>query len=97
LHNAPPTILHREFVHVLRTNSLSLEQGLPLITSNVARVLRLDRRKGSIKARYDADIVFLDDELRVDTVIARGRMLVRGRKVVVSGPFEQRDPSLCSF
>jgi beta-aspartyl-dipeptidase (metallo-type) len=97
LHNAPPTILHREFGHVLRTNSLSLEQGLPLITSNVARVLRLDHRKGSIKVRYDADIVFLDDELRVDTVIAGGRVLVRGRKVVVSGPFEQRDPSLCNF
>ena len=29
LHNAPPSILHRELVHVIRTNQLPLDQALP--------------------------------------------------------------------
>lgn len=97
LHNAPPTILHRELVHTIRTNGLSLDQALPLVTSNVARGLRIDDRKGWIRVGNDADLVFLDEELRVDTVIARGRPLVRGRKILATSPFEHRDPSFYNF
>jgi beta-aspartyl-dipeptidase (metallo-type) len=88
LHNAPPSILHRELVHVIRTNQLDLDQALPLVTTNVARVLGIERRKGSIAPGLDADVVFLDRDLAVDTVIARGRVMVRGGAPVVKGPFE---------
>ena len=88
LHNAPPSILHRELVHVIRTNKLDLDQALPLVTTNVARVLGIERRKGSIAAGLDADLVFLDRDLAVDTVVARGRVMVRGGEPLVKGPFE---------
>jgi beta-aspartyl-dipeptidase (metallo-type) len=88
LHNAPPSILHRELVHVIRTNDLSLDQALPLATTNVARVLGIDRRKGALAPGLDADLVFLDRNLAVDTVVARGRVMVRGGAPVVKGPFE---------
>jgi beta-aspartyl-dipeptidase (metallo-type) len=97
LHNAPPTILHRELIHVMRTNKLTLEQTLPLVTTNVAKKLRIDHHKGSIRVGMDADLVFLDGDLRVDTVIARGRVVIRGGRVMVAGPFEVRDPSFCNF
>jgi beta-aspartyl-dipeptidase (metallo-type) len=88
LHNAPPSILHRELVHIIRTNELALDQALPLVTTNVARVLGIEGRKGSIAAGLDADLVFLDRDLAVDTVVARGRVMVRGGAPVVKGPFE---------
>jgi beta-aspartyl-dipeptidase (metallo-type) len=92
LHNAAPRILHRELLHTLRTNRLSLDQALPLVTSNVARVLGIDDRKGRLAPGHDADLVFLTDELMVDTVLARGRIMVQDGRVVAPGPFEARDP-----
>ncbi len=88
LHNAHPTILHREFVHVVRTNGLALPDALPLVTSNVARVLGIADRKGSLRPGLDADVVLLDPDLAVDTVIARGRLMVQAGRVLVHGPFE---------
>jgi len=88
LHNAPPSILHRELVHVIRTNRLELEEALPLVTTNVARVLGIERRKGSIAPGLDADVVLLDRDLGVDTVIARGQVMLRGGAPLVKGPFE---------
>jgi beta-aspartyl-dipeptidase (metallo-type) len=90
LHNASPRILHREWLHIIRTNRLSLPQALPLVTTNVARVLGIGDRKGSLAAGKDADIVLLTDDLMVDTVIARGQVMVRDGHAVVRGPFEER-------
>lgn len=92
LHNAPPTILHREWVETVRRNDLTLSQALPLVTTNVARVLKIDDRKGSLEPDKDADVVLLTKDLEVDTVLARGRVMVRSGQVVVKGPFEEREP-----
>ena len=89
LHNAPPSILHREFVHVVRTTGLKLSDALPLVTTNVARVLGLGDRKGALAPGADADVVLLGADLAVDTVIARGRLMVEGGRAVVRGPFEE--------
>jgi len=90
LHNAWPRILHREWLHIIRTNRLSLPQALPLITSNVARVLGIDDHKGSLGPGQDADIVLLTGDFMVDTVLARGQIMVRDGHAVVRGPFEER-------
>ena len=73
---------------MIRTNQLGLDQALPLVTTNVARVLGIEGRKGSIAPGLDADVVFLDRDLAVDTVVARGRVMVRGGAPLVKGPFE---------
>jgi beta-aspartyl-dipeptidase (metallo-type) len=91
LHNASPRILHRELLHTIRTNRLSLPQALPLVTSNVARALAIDDRKGALAPGKDADVVLLTEDLMVDTVLARGRIMVRDGRVVAKGPFEDRD------
>jgi beta-aspartyl-dipeptidase (metallo-type) len=91
LHNASPRILHRELLHTIRTNRLSLPQALPLVTSNVARVLGIDDHKGTLAPGRDADVVLLTDDLMVDTVIARGRVMVQDGRAVTRGPFEERD------
>jgi beta-aspartyl-dipeptidase (metallo-type) len=89
LHNAPPSILHRELLHVMRTCELGLEEALPLVTTNVARVLKL-AHKGEIAAGKDADFVLLTSAHEVDSVIARGRVMIAEGKPLVKGPFEER-------
>ncbi len=64
-----------------------LEDVLPIFTSNVASLLRLPR-KGRIAVGADADLVVLDANHRIRDVFARGRLLVRDGKAVVSGMFE---------
>lgn len=51
---------------------LSLREILPMLTSNPARLLGLERRKGCLAAGADADLVLLDDQLQVAGVVTRG-------------------------
>ena len=66
-----------------------MEQGLGLITSNPAKALKLYPRKGSVKEKSDADIVLLDSELNIHTVIAKGQIMVKDSEIVVKGYFEK--------
>ena len=52
-----------------------LEEILPLLTENPARLIGVFDRKGSIAEGKDADLVLLDGENRVDAVYLRGRRL----------------------
>lgn len=65
-----------------------LEQVLPPFTTNVARLLRLGT-KGRVAAGHDADLVSLDDEGRISSVMARGRWHVRDGRPVILGTFEK--------
>ena len=60
---------------------------LPLMTSNVAKLLKLPG-KGRITAGGDADLVVLDRSSRVESVMARGVWQVKNNKQLVSGLFE---------
>jgi beta-aspartyl-dipeptidase (metallo-type) len=64
-----------------------LEEAIAPITMNPARALGI--KKGSIAPGRDADLVALDADLRVDSVFAKGRSLVRGGEPVARGWFEK--------
>lgn len=64
-----------------------LEKVLPAFTSNVARVLRLER-KGRLEVGADADLVVLGEDGGIADVMARGRWHVREGRPVVKGTFE---------
>lgn len=67
---------------------IELEKSIKVATSNPAEILKL-KNKGYIEIGYDADIVLLSEEdLEIDTVIARGNIMVRSGKPVVKGTFE---------
>jgi len=51
---------------------LPLREVLPMLTSNPARLLGLERRKGCLTAGADADLLLLDDQLQVSGVVTRG-------------------------
>lgn len=66
---------------------LKLEAVLPAVTSNPAKLLRL-ARKGFVAAGNDADLVLLDGNGAVHTVLVRGQIHVRDGAPVVRGTFE---------
>ena len=68
---------------------VTLEQGLSIITQNPAKALKLHPRKGSIREKSDADIVLLDNELNIHTVIAKGQIMVKNYEAVIKGYFEK--------
>ncbi|MCS7174401.1 beta-aspartyl-peptidase [Pseudothermotoga sp.] len=68
-------------------NGVSLEKALLPVTQNVARMLKLNR-KGLISEGMDGDIVLLDQDFNIDTVIAKGKVLMLNKQQLVKGTFE---------
>ena len=66
---------------------MTLEAMLPALTSNPARLLRLSR-KGTIAVGHDADLVVLDEQHRVETVLVRGEIHVQDGTALQRGTFE---------
>ncbi len=67
---------------------LPLPDALALITSNPADRLGISSRKGSIQEGADADLLILDEELRIEQVFAKGRLMVDGGRAIIKGNFE---------
>ncbi len=80
-----PAKLYRNVMASVHELGLALEEVLPLVTTNPAAALRLER-KGALKVGSDADVLVLRrNTLEVVHVIARGRqMVVDGRAIVRS-------------
>jgi beta-aspartyl-dipeptidase (metallo-type) len=72
----------------LLDHGLAEQTVLPLMTSNVASLLKL-RQKGRILQGLDADLVVLDQANRVDHVMARGVWHVKDGRQLLSGLFEE--------
>lgn len=80
--------LYGEVMECIKTYNIKIEDALKVITSNVAEILKL-HNKGSIEKGKDADLVLVDESsLEIDTVIARGRIMVKDGKPIVIGTFE---------
>ena len=74
--------------NLVNSNVLSLSEALRLITSNPADRLGLSNHKGRIQEGADADLVILDETLKIDQVFAKGQLMVNKGNVVVMGTFE---------
>lgn len=81
--------LIKEIKECVLKERIPLEIAIKTITSNPARVLKL-QNKGSLKVGFDADLCILDElTLDVDSVIAKGKLMVDKKKPVVLGTFEK--------
>lgn len=80
--------LWNSFVEMVQTEGFTLEEALPHFTSNVAKGLQLENKKGTIRQGADADLLLVDEELRIDTVIARGNLMMHEKKLLVKGTYE---------
>jgi beta-aspartyl-dipeptidase (metallo-type) len=69
-------------------NGLPLEDALKLVTENPASRVGIAKKKGRIAEGYAADIVILDTDLTIESVMAKGRLLVHKGETLIKGTFE---------
>lgn len=79
--------LFNEFGDAIRQEQIPIQTALKVITSNPARNLKLNN-KGNIQIGKDADIVILDKDLEIDTVLAKGQVMIKNKEIMVKGTFE---------
>lgn len=81
--------LLKEVRECVQKEDIPLETAIKGITCNPASILKLDR-KGRIKAGFDADICLLEEgTLKLNTVIAKGEVMVKDGEQKVFGTFER--------
>ena len=67
---------------------LPLEAAVKMVSSNPAQRAGIFQDKGSIEEGKDADLLIVGPDLDLESVMAKGRLLVHEREVVVKGTFE---------
>lgn len=77
-----------EIQDLVSSKTLSLGDALRFITVNPARNLKLPK-KGEIKIGNHADFVVLDENLNIVHVMAKGRMMIKDKEILVKGTFEK--------
>jgi beta-aspartyl-dipeptidase (metallo-type) len=90
---APVDFTRREIRDIVHNRITPFEEALKMVTTNPAKCLGVDERKGRIAEGYDADIVIADkpESLRVEKVYAKGKMLVDSGKSLWQG-YYKKDP-----
>ena len=85
-----PDIYYQQICGLVVKHGYSLDMVLPLITTNPATVLKLER-KGCIAVGKDADVVIVDaGTLEIRDVIARGRRMMADGELVVKEKFLEK-------
>ena len=72
----------------LKENGLLDEEILQFGTTNVAHALGIHDYKGYIKEGYDADLLIVDDQYKINSVFALGKMMMDDGELKVKGTFE---------
>ena len=77
-----------EVINLHKLGGVALEDSLKLITSNPAKNLGL-KSKGHVKNNFDADLCFFDSDLKLSSVIANGKFMMKDGDLAVKGSFEK--------
>ncbi|MFO7829593.1 MAG: beta-aspartyl-peptidase [Bacteroidales bacterium] len=82
-----PKSIFDEMIDLIKIEKLSLEKAVKVVTSNVADILRLNN-KGRIEKSKDADLVILDHEFKIHSLIANGKIVVSNYQMLKKGTYE---------
>lgn len=74
-------------VMVLELN-FDLEKALRFVTTNVSKALSLYPKKGTISQGADADLLIIDDNMNLTSVVANGQLMLDNGKLAVKGTYE---------
>lgn len=69
--------LNKALKNAVRFLGLSLPDALTLVTLNPAKVLKIDKQKGSLSVGKDADIVIFDKNFKVKITIVEGSVVYK--------------------
>src|SRR5699024_7213219 len=79
-------ILFKEFKNLI-DNDYSIEDALIYFTSNVADSFNF-KNKGYIKEDKDADLIILDNDNNIDSVITLGKFMLKEKELIRKGTYE---------
>jgi beta-aspartyl-dipeptidase (metallo-type) len=83
------TSLFQEVRDAVLKENVPFEKAIKTITSNPAAILKL-KGKGRVQKNYDADLCLLDKStLEINTVIAKGKVMLQNKEIKVFGTFER--------
>jgi beta-aspartyl-dipeptidase (metallo-type) len=82
-----PSANFRELMDMVKTEGLTLDKAVKVLTSSPADILKL-KSKGRIIEGNDADLVLLNGD-EIYSVIAMGQFLMKERKIVKKGSYEK--------
>jgi len=83
---ASPHSLLKTFRSLIARGILNKEQAAGLFAANPASIYHL-ASKGAIEPGRDADLILFDEKMNLTGVIARGRVLMSGGKLLARGTF----------
>lgn len=81
--------IYLELKKLVQKEGLTLEEALPFVTSNVAKAIEVYPKKGCIRPGADADVALLGRDLEIDTVIAKGQIMMESGKLCKAGTYEK--------
>lgn len=79
--------LYLEWKELVR-EGFPLEGMVQLMTSNPAKRIGVYQSKGSLEEGKDADLLILDEDLEIETVMAKGQIMIDQGELKVKGTFE---------
>lgn len=78
--------LYEEVKNAIIKENIPIEKAIKVITENPAKILKL-KNKGTLEEQKDADIVILDKDLEINTVISMGKIMIENKKIKVKNTF----------
>ena len=85
--SGPPASIFRETIDLIKEEKMPAEKAILPVTKNPAQILKL-KNKGEIKENYDADLILLTSDYKIEYVMAKGNILIENGKTVKKGYFE---------
>jgi beta-aspartyl-dipeptidase (metallo-type) len=86
LESGKPKAIFKELIDAVRQEKLPLEKALRTVTANVASILKL-AGKGRIAPGMDADLLLLDENDQISSLLARGKWLIKNGDFINRGTF----------
>lgn len=69
--------LNKAVLNILKYTDLEVYEAIALASLNPAKVIDMDKTKGSIKIGKDADLIIFDDKLNVSLTVSEGKIVYR--------------------
>lgn len=81
--------IYKEVKRMVQEMEMGLDEALPYLTSNVAKALEIYPQKGCVAEGADADLLLLDTNLEIHTVIAKGQIMMENGELKKKGTYEK--------
>lgn len=80
--------IFNEFKYMVNKLNINIEKALMFFTVNVSKALEIYPKKGTIQEGSDADLLIVDEELKIETVIAKGTLMLHKGEILIKGTYE---------